>query len=215
MSSLGAQPISSVTLHMPRYGSWRAEVICTQGDLPSGRVTLTVADLKLHGTVDAAAFDAPGKPRIVVVGGLGWSLPLGAPLSFASDAGVRLRSILRALASRSGEPIEEPADATLDKHWMSRGGDIRIRDVLSALRTSGALSPWRVDADGVTRFGARVGSQATARATEMRHNGVSSRLLGVDSVASFRPGDLLQDGMIIARTVVRETSGSLTAEVWS
>lgn len=218
MSTLAGLPIHRAELAIPALGAWRADVILASGEAPSGAVELVVGDLTLQGTVLRSGLDAPARPHAVVVGAPGWERPLERPLSYQSDAGVRLSTVLQDLATLADEPIEQPTDAQLGRHFaapMSRTGDpVYLRTVLSALQRTGTLAPWRVDPDGVTRFGARTGSAVTARATVLgRNEAVGQRRLGIDSPASFLPGNTL-DGEPIVRLVIREKPGRLEAEVW-
>ncbi len=207
--------ISKLTLHVPQYGAWRADVVLEGGALPSGKVTLTVGDLVLKGTVARADTDAPDKPHAVVIGGAGWNLPIPSPLSYQSDSGVRLSTVLKDLARLAGETIEQPTDRTIG-NWFSAPALGLLRDVLGTLASAGYVSPWRVDPDGVTRFGARAGITATARATVLRKDSaVGLTVIGCDAPKAFLPGNKLDDGTTIARLVITETPGHLGAEVWS
>ncbi len=215
MSNLSGLLVSRVELHVPKFGSWRADVTIAGGvEAPTGDVLLTVGDLELHGTVQRSGLDGPGKPRATVIGGAGWEDVLAAPMSYQSDAGVRLSTILRDLSTRAGEPIEQPTDRTIAERFAAPAGT-RHRDVLAALQRGGYVPAWRVDPDGVTRFGARAGATVTARADEMRRDAALGIVtLGIDSPASFLPGGVLQDGSVIERIVVRETAGKLEADAW-
>jgi len=218
VSTLGAQTVARLELTVPKHGSWTADVTLTDGVAPAGRADLVVGDLTMSGgTVVRSGLDAPGKPHVVLVGGAGWGRPLARTLSYQSDADVRLHSALKDLAVAADEPIELPADRSIDPHFEAHASTerepVRIRDVLEALRRSGYAKPWRIDPDGVLRFGARVGGEVSGRATVMRQDAsVGLTVLGVDSPAQFLPGATI-DGTTIDRLVVRETGGKLTAEV--
>lgn len=221
MSALNGQPIGKVTLAMPRYGSWRADVLLTQGEPPTegAATTLVVGDLTLAGTVLRSGLDAPGQPHATVVGAPGWERAITAPLSFRSDVEVRLSTVLKDLAKLAGETIEQPTERTIAQHFTAIANKtqarLRIRDVLAALYRAGYVEPWRVDADGVTRFGARVGTEATGRATKLRARADLGQVVyGVDAPAQFIPGNTVE-GETIERLVVRETAGKLEAEVWT
>jgi hypothetical protein len=220
VSTLGAAKIHKLALDVPLYGAWRADVVLEQGAVPSGKVTLTAGDLSLAGTVLRADVDAPSKPHAVVVGGLGWETTVATPPSYQSDAGVKLSSVLKDLAARANETIEQPADVVLGSHYAyvaARPTEaIHLRDVLAALHQAGHVGPWRVDSDGVTRFGMRAGVAvpAATRATEMRKNSAVGLLVeGIDAPAAFMPGNTL-GGKTVRRLVVNETAGSLTVELY-
>lgn len=230
MSILGAAKVHHLSLHYPDTGSPRADVVLTGGAAPTigARLTLTASDLPVVMTVLRSDDDAPERPHAVLVGGIGWENEIATPPSYQADAGVKLSTVLTDLAKRAtstampgGEPIELPSpDVTIGDHWTcpaSRPGDpLRLRDVLAALYEQGFAPPWRVDPDGVTRFGLRVGSAVTARTTVMRRDaGVGLVVFGLDSPAAFLPGAIIDDGKVIRRLVVTETPSELTAEAWT
>ncbi len=182
-------------------------------------VPLVIADLALTGYVLQSAYDQPDRPRAIIVGGNGWDRPVAAPMSYQSSIGVRLASVLRDLSRFSGETLVLPADRAIGQAFAFPASTARTvrryRDVLSALVTFGYVDPWRVDPDGVTRFGARVGVEVTARATDMgSESNVQLTTYGVDSPAAFLPGNVVA-GTVIQRLTVRETAGSLTVGVWA
>lgn len=220
MSTVGASHAHTLRLTLPRYGQWRLDAVLEGGDVPAegSTVSALVGDLELTGKVLRAGFDAPDRPHVVLVGGLGWETPLAAPVSYQSDASVMLSTVLDDLARRAGETLERPADVPLGLAYASPARRT-VRDALNALALVGYTPPWRVDPDGVTRFGDRVGTTISARATVIRRNlGTSLRIVGVDSPAAFLPGNTLVDGdasVLITRAVVDEATNRLEVEVWS
>lgn len=220
MSTLAGQPIERVELAIPKLGSWRADVVLVGGEAPTGKVQLVVGDLELAGTAFEGGLDSADKPHLVVVSAPGWELPLEEPLSYQGDAGVRLRTVLQDLATRADEQLEQPTDTSVGTHFEalpSRSGDTRLRDVLAALRRVGHVPGWRVDADGVTRFGERSGGDVTDRGRILRRNAaLGLRVVGLEAtaVSAFLPGAQIE-GAPIDRVVVRETSARLEAEVWT
>lgn len=221
MSTLGGSPARTVDLVYPTFGGWRADVSLIGGPLPlvGSPIILDVADLSLVGHVLRAAYDQPDRPRAVVVGGNGWEGAVTAPISFRSSGGVLLSTVLRDLSRRSGEPIVLPTDRTMGLAFAYPAGTVRApqkyRDALGALVRFGYLQPHRVDPDGVTRFGARVGVQVTARATDMgSSSNVGVTTYGIDSPLAFLPGNIV-GGVVIGRLVVHETAGTLSCDVWA
>lgn len=226
MSTLGTQRTHSTSLHYPDTGAPRADIILEAGAPPAvgSRITLTLADLAVVGTVTTSGDDITGgqgsaRPHVVLVGGYGWENGLASPPTYQNGGGVKLSTLLRDLASLANEPIELPTDVTIGDHWTcpaARPGEyLRVRDVLSHLFEQGLCPPWRVDPDGVTRFGVRTGGAISARATVLRRDlGVGLRVVGLDSPAAFLPGNTLE-GAPVRRVVFNETAGSLTADLWS
>ncbi|HMI84870.1 MAG TPA: hypothetical protein VK550_12305 [Polyangiaceae bacterium] len=219
MSRLGAQTVQRSSIYVPEWGGWHADVGLDGGSVPTGAITLTSGTLVLQGRVQRSGFDAPDKPRVVVVGGLGWQELITAPISFQSDAGVRLSTVLSALSKGSGQAIEQPRDTTIGVYFecvASRPGEpVRWADVLAELVRNGYSPPWRVDPDGVTRFGARTPKEVSARATVLHVDaGVGFTTYGIDDPAEFLPGNTV-NGTTIARVVIRETSGKFEVDVYT
>lgn len=232
MSTLGSLRVSSAQLSMPQYGSARADVLFEGGAVPTvGPATLTLADLAMVGTVILADLDAPDLPRAVWVNGAAWDLPLPGR-SYASDAGVKLSTVLRDLiadvnaaatvASYAPESFAAlPTDVLIGSLYMRPESTPTTpsagRAVLAELHLSGLIPSWWIDSAGAMHFDARPTTGATSppRADIMRRNAAMGlRVFGLDSPASFLPGTSVE-GVVTARLVVRETSGSLTAEAWS
>ena len=223
MSAIDGQRITHVSAAFPYYGQWRIDAVLEGGALPSGLVTVDIAGLVAVGTVERADYDAPDLPHVVVVGGIGWSAEVTASsarsLTFHADSGVRLRSVLAALARAAGEVIAQPADRAIGSHWgavsSAPGERVRYRDELTEMVRAGNVVGWYVDALGTTRFTTRATPEVTTRATLLRANAsVGLRVFGVDEPAHFMPGARVE-GVSVGRSVVLESPGSLTVECWS
>lgn len=204
-------------LYFPHAGGWRADVELDGGELPSGAATLTTGSLSLVGTVERADFDKAGKPHAIVVGGIGWQGLVGKPLSFQSDVGVKLSTVLDAIASGAGQKIERPSDATIGNYYelvATRDGEpVRWADALGQLVRNGYVAPWRLDPDGVTRFGARTPKEVTARATLIHRDASTGTVTyGVDDPSEFLPGNTIE-GVTIYDITIRETSKHLEIDV--
>jgi hypothetical protein len=218
MSRLGSQTVQHSCITIPEGGGWHADATCDGGSLPTGDVTLTSGTLALQGRVQRSGYDAPDKPRAVIFGGLGWQGLITKPISFQSDVGVRLSTVLSTLSKGAGQAIEQPRDTTIGVYFecvASRPGEpVRWADVLSELVREGYSPPWRVDPDGVTRFGARTPKEVSARATVLSVDaGVGFTTYGIDDPAEFLPGNTI-GGVPIARIIIRETSGKFEVDVY-
>lgn len=219
MSTLNGVQLLKHTLRLPKYGSWRLEAICAEGEPLSGTVEYIVGGLTLVGKVKRSDFDVPDRPHTVAWGGLGWHNRIAKPIALQSDAGVKLSSVLKLLSAGAGEPIEQPADVTIGSHYeclASRPGEpVTFADALNDLARSGYCKPWRVDPDGVTRFGERTPVEVSSRATELAKNvGVGSKTYGIDDPAEFLPGNTIA-GVPINRVEIKEERGKLTAKVFT
>ena len=218
MSTLGTDYLKTVSLHVPRYGAWRADVVLSSGEVPTGTQTLTIGDLVLHGSVLRSGLDAADKPHAVVIGAIGWQSFVSKPVAFQSSGGVKLSTVLSAIASGAGEPIAQPADLVIGEYYelaATRPGEpVRYADALNDLAIAGHCPPWRVDPDGVTRFGPRSPAEVSVRATVMRpDNGTGLTTYGLDAPAAFLPGNTIS-GVLIDRLDIREHAGKLEADVW-
>jgi len=235
MSALGSSRVSRLQLSIGRTGTWRAEVWLEQGIASLGRAVLSVGDLVAKGTTYRGGDDAPDAPHVVHEGAPGWDRPVEAEttaadgvaivstsgaVSYQADSGVRASTVLRDLARRAGEPVELPRDVALGKHWTciaSRPGEpLRLRDALAALAKVRAVEPWRVDLDGVTRFGERAGAAVDAAAVNVigRDSAAGLAVVGADAFAAILPGATFE-GATIERLVVTERPGNLQAEIWT
>jgi hypothetical protein len=217
-TSAGALNIVSAKLHIPSAGAWRADLLLDHGDPPTGAATVTIGDLVLVGTVLRSGLDAADRPHCTVIGGRGWFASVSAPRAFQSTAGVRLGTVLAALASGAGQTIVQPADRTIGEYYelqASRPGEpVTYADALNDLARTGACPPWRVDPDGVTRFGPRQAQAVTGRATLLRSDrGTGFATYGLDAPATWLPGHTV-DGVAIDRIDICENAGKLEADVW-
>jgi len=223
-TSSGTRTALSVKLHLPSAGRWRAEVILDTGDAPTGKATLTVADLTLVGSVLRSNIDAADRPHATIVGGIGWHNLIRSPVSFQSDSGVRLATVLDTMASATGQPIQKPADRTIGNYFeivASRTGEpVHWAEILDQLVRAGHIQTWRVDGDGTTRFVSRTSAEFSGRATLLRRDsGIGITTYGVDSAASLLPGNTI-DGVVISRVDIRDgeassQKNSLEADVYS
>jgi hypothetical protein len=236
VSAIGSQRISKLQLSIGLTGTWRAEAWCDEGLAAIGPATLSVADLSFKGTTKRGGTDAPDAPHVIHIGGIGWDRPVEksttsvdgvtitsttAAISYQLDAGVRLSTVLRDLSLRAGEPIALPSrDRTIGKHWVcvaSKPSDpLYLRDALAALYTAGYVQPWRVDLDGVTRFGERTGGAVNVAGVNVirRDSGAGYAVIGADAFTSVLPGATFE-GATIYRLVITERPGNLQAEIWS
>lgn len=219
VSRLGSQTVQRSTITVPEWGGWHTDVTLDGGAVPTGDVSLTSGSLVFQGRVKRSGFDAPDKPRVVIYGGIGWGDLITQPISFQSDGGVRLSTVLATLSKGAGQVIEQPKDKTIGVYFeyvASRPGEpVRWADVLAELVRDGYAPPWRVDPDGVTRFGPRTPKDVTARATMLAvDSGVGFTTYGIDDPAEFLPGNTI-GGVPIGRIIIRETSGKFEVDVYT
>lgn len=218
MTTLGSSEVLMHTTLIPIAGAVRADVVLESGETaPTGTQVLTIGSLVLTLGVLRSDFDSVGRPHAILIGGLGWQNLITAPISFDSPAGVRLTTVLASLARAAGTNIALPAEKVIGEHYAveaSRTGKpLRYMDALNDLVRAGYVASWRVDPDGITRFGARTPAPVTGRATAMRSDTASGiTTYGLDDPAEFLPGNTI-DGVPIGRVVIREAHGKLEADI--
>jgi hypothetical protein len=218
MAFLGGRHMTDVGLVFPPSGGWMLRGHLETGAPPaSGPTTVKIGDLSLVGSVlpSRGGVDSPDHPSVVVAGGYGWrtQLPVG---SFSSPSGVRLTTVLAALAATSGESYGAPAEVKLGQAYGWTAGT-RGREVLAALVARGALATWRVDpTSGMTVFTPwpSLGAADTHGVIEDRDLATGARYVALsDSVRAWLPGATVQ-GATIARTIITEHDGETRAVVW-
>lgn len=221
MSALGNAKVHKLTLSYADTGDWRAEVWLDEGaQAPQGEQVLMIGDVEFRGHVTRGALDRPDLPHAVHVGAPGWDIEATSPIAYQSDVGVRLSTVLRDLATRAGQAIELPGDVVLGPAWSvvatRPGSPLRIKDALAALARGRYVGPYRVDPDGVTRFGARIGVEADGGALNVlrRNSAAGYAVVGADAFASILPGNLFE-GATISRLVINEQPENLEAELWT
>lgn len=229
-NTLGPQGVRTARVNVPQYGRARAELTLEEGAPPAGKLTLTIADLTILGTVlpGQTGLDAPDAPACVLLSGAGWDTPLPSPPpSWQSDNDIPIRTVLERLARIAGETLDP---TTLPAFSVRLGAACVLRkgtcaDALSALVLRGAIAPWWVKLDdGKTRFGPR-SPVATANPKSYLLNSNNSMWgvykLGLDgSALPFLPGNTAAIGtngapVVISRTVFKLTPDELTAMVWA
>ncbi len=187
-----------------------------------GAAVLTIGDVSLTGRIlpKRGGLDAPDLPVAIVAGGHGWGTEMPYAGKYASDAGVRLATVLNDVAKIAGELYVAPNDVRLGTwyEWTesTRIATVLARDVLSDLVQIGAIPTWRVAPTGLTRFDAwpSIGAADSFCRITSRDLASGLRSVGLDGVVSaFFPGATLE-GVTISSLVIDESSGVLSAEIW-
>lgn len=196
-------------LHVPAGGRWLVDVELDGTSVPTGSATVTIGDLTLVGTVAtwfSGSFVGVSRVR-VVAGAAGWSKVV-PQRSYHDDGGVRRAMLLDALAREVGETIETTGDATrldIDFVRYTTTGARALDRVLGGL-------PWRVDFDGVTRYGDRpaatLGEGAELLDFDPRAHTMT---FAAPSPASVPIGATVTDARMGAPLVVREVEATVTA----
>lgn len=218
MAYLGPRRLMSLELDVPPSGGWMLRGHLDTGDPPApGAATVSIGDLVMPGQIlpNRGGTDSPDHPAVVVAGGYGWRtvLPMG---SHGSPNGVRLSTVLAALAGLCGEAFTTPPEVKLPASYGWTAGT-RGRQVLADLVSRGALPWWRVDpATGGTVFApwpARGAADAFG-VIEDRDLASGARMVALSaSIAAWLPGGTVQ-GAPIARVQFREHDGETRCTTW-
>lgn len=227
MSTLNGQRVLELrTLEFPPAGVWWANLTLESGAPPAvgSRATLTVADLSLPGTILRAGSDVPQRPDIVVVGGAGgWGAQIASVGSFAASAGVRLSTVLRALALATGETFDAPPDVTIGACYSwSRAVpplDRRTYDsIANDLARRGAAPSWHVvPSTGHTAWTSWPALPEAAGRVRVTDRDLSRgvRMCGLDvAAACLLPGATLEGATVARLTLTESSSAGLRASVW-
>lgn len=207
LASLNGHTATRARVHVPDWGLWWADVDLAEEEALTGAVTLVLADKTLSGTiVSGGALHGRASYRIVGGrGGWGATLPRKA---YANDLGVKVANVIGDAASACGESIESPPSTKLGPHF--------VRAELPASFVLNQIVPraWRVDFDGVTRFGAR--ETVTYTGEGVRSNvDLNAGLyeLAIEEIDTLLPGVTI-DGSAPATDVEYALDGNkLTARV--
>lgn len=152
--TVGGVAAFSGRIHLPRVGTWTADVRLDSAAAPTGRVELVLAGgaLRLTGTVlPGGTGVVRGSAQVRLVGGTGG---LRRTLAAAGYQNVPLSVPLRALLEDAGETLAPEADAgalaTFLPRWARMAGTAaRSLDALAAR----VVMPWRVLPSGAVWVG--------------------------------------------------------------
>jgi hypothetical protein len=208
LATLAGAAVSKARVQIPAYGVTWADVDLVEDAKLSGAVVLQIADVSIACTVVSGGAVNGRAAYRVAAGGGGWGKEIAAR-AYADDMGIKVASIAGDAAAAVGERVEGFPTTRLGPHFA--------RALLPASWVLHEVAPrnWRVDFDGVTRFGLRAPSTYTGdgvRTYEHRAIGVID--LATESLAGLVPG-VSVDGMPGASDVEYELDEKrLTARVY-
>jgi hypothetical protein len=209
-ASISGEPVAYVMAHVPRYGAWLSEVECTGPLELSGVVTITIGDLSMVGTIIEGGVDN-GVGRYRIVGGNEWNTIVPA-LSYQSDTGVQLQTVIKDLARECGAGVVLPSDQLLGETFVHAAGI--ARQALATIRDLFGV-PWWPDVDGKTVFGPReyaaIGFDVVVSKRNMTH-GIA--YISPETFLPFLPGCIFE-GKIVRRTIFRARAKRNIVELWS
>jgi hypothetical protein len=200
-ASIEGHRAARVSVRVPGRGPWFADVDLEIDPDLSGRVTITLGELELEGTVRTSQSGTHGLQRRVrvVAGGDGWGTLLAAK-AYHNDSRIRARTIAEDAIREAGEELGDfaPAAERIGIDYVRQSGPASrvLEDVIGGV-------PWWVGYDGRTHVGGRSSSQAAAGSYEVLEHEPRDRVitLGVDDLTAIGVGSVLSDGLDEPQTV--------------
>jgi hypothetical protein len=181
-ASVNGLTATQVRLQVPAWGIWWADVdLASEAEL-SGRVTLSLADAELSGTIVSGG-SHNGRSGWRITGGAGgWNQRIPEK-AYRNDAGVNPSSVLSDAASEAGETLSGSPSAVLARHFVRPAG--RASWALNHLAPQG----WYMALDGTTVIGVRAGAAYTGDASLLRMDVKAGRAeLATMSISELLPG---------------------------
>lgn len=211
IASLAGKRVTSAKVQIPAWGLWFAEVSIEGEHKLSGPVTLTLADLTLKGTILSGGPTQGRSHFRMVAGAGGWGRDVDAK-SYANDAGVKIKTILSDASAAVGETLDPSVDSS------ARAGVAFTRPEGQACHALELCSPsaWYVDADGVTRLGARPETAYAGKAPRVETVDLARATvtLAATELAPLVPG-VVVDGLTAVDVEHRyEPEEGLRTKIW-
>lgn len=209
LALINGHTCSAARVQCADWGCWWFDCTLTEPEVLTGAASIAFGGQALRGTIiSGGAVD--GRAAYRVVGGRGgWGKEIG-PNSYLDDGGVKVSTVLGDAARESGE--------ALDGTPATRVGPVFTRAKGAASLVLNEIAPraWRVDFDGVTRFGKRPTINYTGSAVlTARDLARGVYTLAAEDVAGLLPGVSI-DGSPGATDVEYELAGDkLTVRVWA
>lgn len=139
--------IVTLSLTIPFYGMWTADVTLATEAPVATKTTLVVGNLSLKAAVYRQSTFVGKRSCRVVAGFGGWRQAIPRQ-QYQLDAGVKLSTVVHDAANSVGELVDVPVDRSLGRDWVRPNGP--ASDTLRRL----AGASWYIDTDGTTRLAA-------------------------------------------------------------
>ena len=189
-ATLAGHTTVRATLHLPAWGVPWADVELSTDVILSGSVSLVIADLTVACTVVSGG-PSGGRSMYRVAGGAaGWGTEIPA-LSYATDSGVKVSTVVEDAARLAGETLDETTVPTtrVGPHFVRAAGPAsRVLEQLAA-------EAWYVGEDGVTRLGRRAAVALSVPVVRGPYDLARATVtLAAESIATILPG-VVVDGI--------------------
>ena len=174
---------------IPSWGVWWADVDLSGNVELDGHVELSIADATFHGTIVSGGSHNDRTSYRIAGGSGSWGKTVDAR-GYAADNGVARSTVAKDAADAVGEVLDagQPEGKVGPAFVRERGPASWVLDAI-------APRSWRVDEDGVTRFGSRPTRNVETDAARVRvglRDGIIE--LAPESIANLLPGATV-DGM--------------------
>lgn len=183
LATLAGHRAPDVRAHLPAWGvPWAEVTLDVEAEL-AGVVELVIADLVLSCTVMSGG-PSKGRSHYRVAGGKGgWGRDVAAQ-GYASDAGVKLSTVVQDAASAAGELMAGTLPTTrLGPSWA------RERGPASLVLHQVAPESWYVDETGATRIGRRAAAELAVAAERGPLDAARGTItLAAEAIATILPG---------------------------
>ncbi len=181
-ATLNGHAATAVRVQVPSWGVWWADVDLAEPEALEGAATLVLADKTLLGTILAGGA-ANGRAGYRIAGGAGgWGRELPAK-AYRNDATVKIANVITDAATAVGETVADVPTTRVGTHYARAVGPA------SAVLHTLAPKAWRVDFDGVTRFGARSSAAYTGDGARSRVDPQAQVVeIAADEIGSLLPG---------------------------
>lgn len=217
-AACNGERLTGVSLWVPEYGPWFADLDFEAAPEVTGQATLTLGELSLVGNLSesfAGTSDDRRRARLVAGAG-GWGTLLAAK-AYHNDAGVKARTVAEDAAREAGETLGDFAlgDARLGADYVRQAGPASrvLEDV--------AGEAWFVDYAGVTQVTERESSPAPSGAYDTINYDPRARLatMAPATLDSIGVGTVLSEALDAPQAVreleVHVSEGKVRLLAWT
>ncbi len=205
-ATFGGVRVVTLSLTIPLYGSWTADVdLATDTAVPQ-TTALVVGNLTLAGYVARDVAFAGKRMVRAAAGSGGWRKTVGRQ-QWQSDGGVQLSMVLGDTARAVGERIDVGDDRSIGRDWVRRAGDASA----TLRRLAGAT--WRIDEAGTTRLSPWPARSIRTPFTAIDWAGAPGVVeIATEDYAAWLPGATFQSALVSPAQTVAGVSLAIDGE---
>jgi hypothetical protein len=160
-ATLNGHAATRARVQVPAWGTWWADVDLVEAISISGAVTLQIAEVTFAGTIVSGGVAHDRASYRIVGGAGGWGQTL-QDKGYASDAGIKISTVINDAAASCGETVSGAPTTRLGPHF------VRATGLASAVLHELVPRAWYVDFAGVTQFGTRASAAYTGDGARTR-----------------------------------------------